>query len=305
MRLFYHPESGAYFLEEPDGVWRNDADGMLCEDVSDEDFHRSMAVLEGIDLDEITEDDEIVSKSVANSIAQSLVEPEDDFWAMPSQEQMPAIRKAASRGLAGAITDAMAKWARKPADLYPTPYDCTYSLLPHIADLLPAEARVLEPACADGMMVRPMREFGYRVDGYDLRPEVTGGQGGFDFLAPHGTVYDWVGCYDAVITNPPFSAAEGFIRRALEEAPVAVMLLKAQYWNTKNRKKLFRETKPYKELNLTWRPAFLEAERGKSPLMDCMWVVWVRGHDGSCTTEMIDRLLECPVNLKAMDMGGL
>ena len=59
------------------------------------------------------------------------------------------------------------------------------------------------------------------------------------------------------------------------------------------------------ELNLTWRPAFLEKERGKSPLMDCMWVVWVRGHEGDCIVRPIDRLLECPVNLGAMDMGGL
>lgn len=295
MRLFYHPESGAYFLEEPDGIWRNDADGMLCEDVSDEDFHRSMAVLEGIDLDEITEDDEIVSKSV--------VEPEDDFWAMPPQDQMPAIRKAAAVGLAGAIAASMAKWARKPADLYPTPVDCTYSLLPHLVDLLPPDAKVWEPACADGQMVQPLREFGYNVMATDLRPTVAGGEGGVDFLGPD-TVYHRMQ-YDAVITNPPFVAAEQFIRRSLQVAPVVVMLLKAQYWNTKNRKKLFWETKPYKELNLTWRPAFLEAERGKSPLMDCSWLVWVRGHEGPCTMEPIDRLLECPVNLKAMDMGGL
>lgn len=220
---------------------------------------------------------------------------DDDFWDVPGigHNGGPVL------GISGAIAAAMSKWARKPADLYPTPLDCTYSLIPHIADLLPANALILEPACADGMMVRPLEEFGYRVDGYDLRPDVTGGQGGFNFLDPY-THFDQVGYYDAVITNPPFSAAEGFIKRAIEEAPVAVMLLKAQYWNTKNRKKLFRETTPFMELNLTWRPAFLEAERGKSPLMDCMWVVWVRGHTGDCITRPIDRLLECPLN-----MGGL
>lgn len=229
---------------------------------------------------------------------------EDDFWAMPPQDEMPAIRKAAALGMSGAIAEAMRKWARKPADLYPTPVDCTYSLLPHIADLLPPEAYVLEPACADGQMVRPLEEFGYNVTGYDLRPGVKGGEGGVDFLDASRFPKPIVP-FDAVITNPPFAIAEAFIRRALEVAPVAVMLLKAQYWNTKNRKKLFRETKPFKELNLTWRPAFLEEERGKSPLMDCMWVVWVRGHDGPCTTEMIDRLMECPANASGLDMGGL
>lgn len=207
-------------------------------------------------------------------------------------------------GIAGAIAASMAKWARKPADLYPTPTDCTYSLLPYIAHLLPHDAMVLEPACADGQMVRPLREFGYQVTGYDLRPDVKGGEGGVDFLDAENFP-EAIVPFDAVITNPPFVIAERFINRALEMAPVVAMLLKAQYWNTRNRKKLFRDTKPMLELNLTWRPAFLEEERGKSPLMDCMWVVWQRGHTGGCTVHMIDRLLECPANVGHMDFGGL
>jgi hypothetical protein len=269
MRLFYHPESDSLFLSEP-GDWQNSADGALSEDVSDDPKFLNLATLEDIDV--------------------SLIEPLES-------------RPAKAVGMAGAITEAMKKWARKPADLYPTPVDCTYSLLPHIADLVPPDAKVWEPACADGQMVRPLEQFGYRVTATDLRPDVTGGVGGIDFLDPVSPYHDQ--SYDLVATNPPFVAADAFIRQALEQAPVVVMLLKAQYWNTRNRKKLFRETKPYKELNLTWRPAFLEKERGKSPLMDCMWVVWVRGHQGPCTTEMIDRLLECPVNVGAMDMGGL
>lgn len=211
----------------------------------------------------------------------------------------PALDEKA-KGISGAIAAAMHKWARKPADLYPTPIDCTYSLLPHVAHLLPRKARIWEPACADGQMVQPLREFGYNVMGTDLRPDVKGGAGGVDFLEPTSAYHSQV--YDGVFTNPPFGIAEQFIRRALEEAPVAVMLLKAQYWNTKGRKKLFRETKPLMELNLTWRPAFLAEERGNSPLMDCMWVVWQRGHQGSCTTTMIDRVTTCPPN---MDFGGL
>ena len=236
---------------------------------------------------------------------------DDGFWDMPDEDDdfwkvdLPGIghNGGPALGVAGAIVASMAKWARKPSDLYPTPLDCTYSLLPYIAHLLPANARVWEPACAEGQMVQPFREFGYEVMATDLRPEVGGGAGGVDFLGPDTAYHTQK--YDMVATNPPFSAAEAFIRRALKIAPVVVMLVKAQYWNTKNRKKLFRETKPLMELNLTWRPAFLEEERGKSPLMDCMWVVWVRGHDGPCTTEMIDRLVECPPNTGEMDFGGL
>ena len=224
-------------------------------------------------------------------------EVDDDFWSVPDLDKPKAV------GMSGAIAEAMRKWARKPADLYPTPVDCTYSLLPHIAPLLPAKAKVWEPACADGQMVKPLQEFGYNVMATDLRPEVKCGKGGVDFLGPDTSYHKQN--YDAVITNPPFKAADQFIRRALEVAPVVVMLLKAQYWNTRNRKALFRETRPCMELNLTWRPAFLAQERGNSPLMDCMWVVWVRGHEGLPTVDMIDRLLECPLNIGAMDMGGL
>lgn len=229
---------------------------------------------------------------------------DDDFWDVPGighNNPPEDIDGSMLEGVSGAIIASMAKWARKPADLYPTPIDCTYSLLPHIVDILPSGSRILEPACADGQMVRPLKEFGYRVTATDLRPEVKGGIGGIDFLDKSYKISN----IDGVITNPPFAAAEEFIRRALEVAPVAVMLLKAQYWNTKGRKKLFRDTRPLKELNLTWRPAFLEAERGSSPLMDCMWVVWVRGHQGSCTTDMIDRIVECPTHLNGMDFGGL
>lgn len=270
--LIYHDESDSLFWD-PEFDFSAGADAALCMDVTDQHWAIDRARKEGIDMS-------------------------DDFMEVPDD-----LIKSTG-GMSGAITAAMAKWARKPADLYPTPADCTYSLLPHIQHLLPAEAVVLEPACADGQMVNPLQEFGFDVDGYDLRPEVLGGVGGVDFLDKSNGMFGNRD-YDAVITNPPFSAAEAFIRRAIELAPVAVMLLKAQYWNTKNRRKLFRETKPCMELNLTWRPAFLEKERGKSPLMDCMWVVWVRGHEGDCITRPIDRILECPVNVNGMDFGGL
>lgn len=198
-------------------------------------------------------------------------------------------------GMAGAIIASMDKWARKPADLYPTPADVTYSLIPYVEDLLPVGSLILEPACGDGSMSLPLEEFGYRVDSYDLRPDCGYGKGGVDFLNLDNTyAVDRGYKYDAVWTNPPFKAASMFIERALQLAPVVVMLLKAQYWNTSNRMKLFRANPPLREINLTWRPAFLEEERGKSPLMDCMWCVWQRGYQGLPSVDILDRLTECP-----------
>lgn len=229
---------------------------------------------------------------------------EDDFMAVPGLGHNGGPPMESSGGVSGAIAASMNKWARKPADLYPTPPDCVYSLIPHMEDILPSGSRILEPACADGQLSKALEEFGYVVDSSDLRPDVLYGTGGVDFLDPdnHFEIVESDGQlevryqYDAVWTNPPFVCAADFITKALKVAPIVVMLLKAQYWNTANRKKLFRETKPYREYKLTWRPAFLEAERGKSPLMDCIWVVWRRGHDDLPTVDILDRLMACPMS---------
>jgi hypothetical protein len=273
IRLIYHPESDSYFTGSADDLAK---DGLLV-DVTGEDDHELAAVLAGVDINEID------------------AEPGHLTGGDPTKYVIPS-----TGGLSGAIAASMAKWARKPADLYPTPPDCTYSLIPHVEEFLPAGSVILEPACADGQMSRALEEFGYEVISTDLRPDVAYGTGGIDFLAEDYEIPEGI---DAVWTNPPFNAAALFIQRALEVAPVVVMLLKAQYWNTTNRKKLFRETKPWRIFSLTWRPAFLEAERGKSPLMDCIWVVWRRGHDDLPTMDILDRLMTCP--LPEDSYGGL
>lgn len=175
--------------------------------------------------------------------------------------------------IASAIVGAMQKWERKPADFYPTPPDVTYSLRPHIIDLVPEGSLVLEPACGDGAMALALEECGYDVYASDLREDSGYGDGGVDFLA---TDFSDLG-YDAVITNPPFNIADKFIEHSLKQAPVVAMLLKSQYWHAAKRRSLFEAHRPTKVLPLTWRPSFLEKERGNSPLMDVMWVVWSRG----------------------------
>lgn len=283
MRLFYHPESHSYFVEEP-GEWQRTGDGCLCEDVTGDDDHELAAACAGVDIEGLDPETQYV---VIDEQGARDVGPEEYF-------------DKAIGGQAGAIVASMAKWARKPADLYPTPADCTYSLIPHLEEFLPPGSVILEPACADGQMSKALEEFGYEVISTDLRPDVKYGTGGIDFLADDYEAPEGV---DAVMTNPPFKAAALFIQQALKIAPVVVMLLKAQYWNTDNRKVLFRETKPWRIFSLTWRPAFLEEERGKSPLMDCIWVVWRRGHDDLPTMDILDRLKSCP--LPADSYGGL
>lgn len=182
---------------------------------------------------------------------------------------------AGEHTIASAIVGAQKAYDRKPADFYPTPPDATWALLKYLA--LPSGTRVWEPACGDGAMSKVMTAAGLEVDSSDLREDSGYGRGGVDFLlektghTKEGYLYDWV------ITNPPFKVATDFILKALDITPNVAMLLKSQFWHARGRINMFEKCPPAVILPLTWRPAFLEAERGRSPLMDVMWCVWREG----------------------------
>lgn len=154
-------------------------------------------------------------------------------------------------------------YQRNAQDSYPTPPDVTVALLEFLK--IPKCLKIWEPACGDGYMVNAMRDMGYDVIGTDI-------QSGTDFLTadlPDGWV-SWI------ITNPPFSLSEQFIRKCLEHRLSFALLLKSQYWHAKKRLPLFRKHPPRYILPLSWRPDFLFKERGNgSPLMDVMWCVWL------------------------------
>jgi len=153
---------------------------------------------------------------------------------------------------------------RSVADFYPTPPDVTQALMNAIH--IPLCSKVWEPACGEGHMVRVLRDNGLDVTATDIMT-------GTDFLAaqkPMGT--EWI------ITNPPFSLAEEFIRKCLQHKVPFALLLKSQFWHAKKRYDLFLEHKPAYVMPLTWRPdfCFMERKEGEraAPLMDVCWCVW-------------------------------
>lgn len=77
-----------------------------------------------------------------------------------------------------------------------------------------------------------------------------------------------------IITNPPFSCAEQFIRKCLDLEKPFAMLLKSQYWHAAGRWQLFMEHPPAFVLPLTWRPDFNFGKRGGNPTMEVLWTVW-------------------------------
>lgn len=193
-----------------------------------------------------------------------------------------------SHTMASAIVKSYQRWERKPADLYPTPVNAVEAIMELIRAL--GVKRVWEPACGDGRIARVLEWHGLNVTGTDLREHTGYGTGGLDFLNDD-VLRKWgldPEQFDMIMTNPPFSLARAFIERALMYAPVVIMLVKQNYYNTDNRYDFFNDMRPTMFLPLTWRLAFLP-ERGKSPLMDCAWAVWIRENTDECRMQPVKK----------------
>lgn len=170
---------------------------------------------------------------------------------------------------------------RRPQDFYPTPPDVVIALL-NFLQIQPKSKTVWEPCCGDGSISKVLIDYGF------------GSVTSSDINSTYGDQIDFFDCnpsvqFDFIITNPPFNLAEKFIEKALPHAHVVAMLLKSQFWHAKKRRELFLETKPTHVLPLTWRPDFLNGERGGSPTMECLWTVWVKGNEYPCIYKPLDR----------------
>lgn len=152
-------------------------------------------------------------------------------------------------------------YKRVESDFYPTPPEATQALLDFLN--LPSGTKIWEPAAGEHHMSNVLKSNGFDVEETDILT-------GQDFLT-----YEPQFKAEWIITNPPFSLAQEFIKKASQYNIPYAFLLKSQYWNAKKRYEVFVNHKPAYVLPLTWRPDFLFKKRGKgSPLMDVMWCVW-------------------------------
>ncbi|MGB4107748.1 MAG: SAM-dependent DNA methyltransferase [Alphaproteobacteria bacterium] len=182
--------------------------------------------------------------------------------------------------------------ARADSDFYPTPEPVTEALIRAERKHLSVFTHVWEPACGQGAMAKVIEREGYSVIGTDLVDRGYG-EGGVDFMrcdtlkAP------------AIITNPPYKddLPEAFIMKAHTLGTVYLaLLLKAQFFHTAGRYRLWNNFRPAREYKLTWRPDFLGLGGGT---MDCSWWVWDwRGlnYSRTCQVELLRR--PDPLNLE-------
>jgi hypothetical protein len=98
-------------------------------------------------------------------------------------------------------------------DFFPTPYWATYALI----DNESFEGAIWEPACGNGAMARVLSMRGNPVFASDLYDRGFG-EGGVDFLTSRRMV-------DNIVTNPPYNAAEGFVRVGMGNARRKLALL--------------------------------------------------------------------------------
>jgi len=160
---------------------------------------------------------------------------------------------------------------RRELDFYPTPPEVTRALMEFLRNIDGRTLNVWEPACGNGAMSKVIEEYGHHVYSSDIRDNSGYGIGGVDFLAEFNK-------FDAIITNPPFALSSDFIIHALDNADVVAMLLKSQYWHAAKRKDMFNHHPPAYVLPLTWRPDFMNGERGGAPTMEVAWTVWIAGN---------------------------
>lgn len=176
--------------------------------------------------------------------------------------------------------------SRDAKDRYETPDEVLDALAEAFGAELSRCDRVVDPCCGTGRLVRRMLSYGWHAEGTDLEED------GLDFLSDayvdHMDRAGLVGT-DACATNPPFSHAEAFARRALGlfDGPVAMLLPADFMWSQRRRDWLAGPGRPAAQLIVPWRIRFYTRDGGRIPgqAYSHQWVVWpARGMRPSPTT---------------------
>lgn len=147
---------------------------------------------------------------------------------------------------------------------------------------------IYEPACGQGHLSIRMKELGKTVYSSDLvnRGYMEGEEEPSDFLK----TTELISC--DIITNPPYSLAEEFCRKAIELTDNKVaMFLKLTFLEGQKRKKFFEEFPP--KVVYVYSKRKNCAKNGdfhlyKSSAVAYAWYVWEKGYKGETTIKWIN-----------------
>lgn len=167
---------------------------------------------------------------------------------------------------------------RKTLDDFPTPPWATRALFEHVLHTRPEKA--WEPSCNRGHMANVIKEYVPEVKTSDVFDYGYPGTEQIDFLSH----FDW-GRYHRdmmVITNPPFVAAEEFVRMALDHSLSCAVILRLQFAESKGRyERLFSMSPPDVIAQFVERVGMSEGkvDRKATSAMAYAWFVWNRTVD--------------------------
>lgn len=187
-----------------------------------------------------------------------------------------------------------------------TPAWAVRALLAGEADIgWPVEAHsgavIWEPACGRGAIVNELRRHGHTVMASDIEPQLPGALQ-LDFLGPR-SLLPWAAPLH-IVTNPPFSLALEFARRAVALATYRVALfLRIQFLESAKRYPFLKDpglrTVHVFSARCSTAP-FDAAELGHNGTAMHAWFVWQRGWEGRPEINLLDP--EC-WNAKAPEAG--
>ena len=140
-------------------------------------------------------------------------------------------------------------------DKYYTPRVCIVSLLPLIN--FKRDMTFLEPCEGTGVITRTVQSYTDIMLGYPVTTTTYELDREEDYLlVPKPSKK-----YDLCITNPPYSLAQEFIEKTLEESSTVIMLLRLNYLASKKRREFFRLNPPNNLIVLSSRPSFVSVCR--------------------------------------------
>jgi hypothetical protein len=157
-------------------------------------------------------------------------------------------------------------------DFFPTPAWATYALI----DNERFEGDIWESACGNGAMSDVLEHTGQNIISSDLYDRGYG-EAGMDFLTPKRRAKN-------IVTNPPYNAAEGFVRSGLKVAERKfALLLRLAFLEGANRQRtIFTDAPPSRVWVFSERITFYPAgavQKG-SGTTAYAWFVWDKDAQG-------------------------
>ena len=180
-------------------------------------------------------------------------------------------------------SSAHAKDDREKLDFYATDPQSLELFLDAIEsdDDIVLDQNIWENACGDGSLSQVLTKHGYSVFSTDI--EQRGNSHALMDFTKDVSVIQWEG---DILTNPPYSHAENFVRNSLsviKEGNYVIMFLRLQFIEGQRRRKLYKEFPPkYIYVHSARQMTYKNNRRSKkkSSAVCFAWFIWVTGFIG-------------------------